>query len=41
LKKVVVVGASIEESSQALVIAGLSLFSRLFIPPFICANPLT
>jgi hypothetical protein len=36
----VVVGTSIEESSQALVIAKLSLFSRLFIPPFTSSNPL-
>jgi hypothetical protein len=34
------VGASIEESSQALVIGELSLFGRLSIPSFACAYPL-
>jgi hypothetical protein len=34
------VEASNKESSQALVIGKLSLFSRLFIPPFTCAIPI-
>jgi hypothetical protein len=34
------VGASIEESSQALVIGELSLFKRLSIPSFACVDPL-
>jgi hypothetical protein len=34
------VGASIEESSGALVIGELSLFKRLFVLPFACVDPL-
>lgn len=35
------VGASIEESSQTLVTKELSLFKKLSISSFTCANPLT
>ncbi len=34
------VGASIQDSSRALVIVELSLFRRLSIPQFMCINPL-
>jgi hypothetical protein len=34
------VGASIQDSSRALVIAKLSFFRRLSIPQFMCINPL-
>ncbi len=35
------VGASMEESSHALVVRELSLFRRLFVSPATCLDPLT